>query len=331
MKLPALLALTLTAALCGCFQDLDKTSQKTEAPLRLLTDDNPAWAYENLRLYPVVALAAWQRDNESLKNFKTLSEAMAQQGFRVMERKQFGNSEEPWYNGLTVQNKTQDTVLLFAGEVVKGGNQDRVLAHHEVIMPRSVRNIEVFCVEAGRSTYYNPKASSEEKALAAFNGYFGVASPNVRRALYGQQGQQKVWDAVDKVTEANGASSETSAYTALDHEGEAKKRRDAYLEHLLRAWEGRNDVVGVVAVCGGRVLGVDIYGHSDLFARQFKHLLHGYIAEAALAAHSGEPAKTEQVLAAYHQVVQLAHSPVSKNNFAGKFVYADRCVHLYQK
>lgn len=139
-------------------------NKSEENQLSINMDPNAEWQYKNLRLYPVTSNAVFA--NSAIQHLKTLSEAMQTPGFRVLERKQFGRGNEPWYNGLTVQNKTQDTVLLMAGDVVTGGNQDRVMAHHEVVLPGTVKNVEVFCVEAGRSTYYNQSASQAEKALA---------------------------------------------------------------------------------------------------------------------------------------------------------------------
>jgi hypothetical protein len=216
------LALLLAACTGDGALSVQNAAQQNAA-LAIRQEANPAWQYESLRLYPVTGSASLQAQTSSYENMKLLSEAMKIPGFRVMEQKQFGRSESQWFHGVTVQNKTQDTVLLLSGDVVKGGNQDRVIAHHEVILPRSVRNIEVFCVEAGRSTYYNPQASAAEKEVAAFSGYFSVASPKVRRAVQNPGQQQAVWDAVANVTKANAAESSTSAYTTLDNESEQKK------------------------------------------------------------------------------------------------------------
>ena len=112
-----------TLLFAACQNDTPSTTL-TQAPAKnnliLLTDANPDWQYENLRLYPVIGEGVTA--NNTVKNLKTLSEAMKTPGFRVLERKQFGRDNETWYHGLTVQNKTQDTVLLMSGDVVTGGN-----------------------------------------------------------------------------------------------------------------------------------------------------------------------------------------------------------------
>lgn len=300
------------------------------AGLQLQMNANPAWQYENLRLYPVILASDRQTvDKVGLPLLKTLSEAMNLPGFRITERKQFGNDPGAWYNALTVQNKTDETIFLMAGDVVTGGNQDRVIAHDDVVLPRTVKNIAVFCVEHGRSSYYDPSAPESEKKVAAFRGYYSVASPRVRKAVHSGN-QQGVWDAVSSVTAANDAKSGTGTYAALETENEKKARREAYQRFFDGKFDDMPNAVGIVAVCNGKVVGVDIFGHPDLFRRQFKALLHGYAAESAAAtptAHTPEP----NVAYAFHDVAALADSGKSESDIAGKYSFEGRWVHLYQK
>ncbi|MBN8676717.1 MAG: hypothetical protein J0M29_00745 [Chitinophagales bacterium] len=324
----SLLALTLTSLLWTACQSDKPKFTSSSSQIQLVTDNNPRWVYENLRLYPVTADASLISENQSLAQLKTLAEGMHTPGFRLLEHKQFGKQEDNWFHALTVQNKSQDTILMLSGDVVKGGNQDRVIAHHEVIMPMTVRNIEVYCVETGRSTYYDPQASPAEKDIAAFKGYYNVASPSVRRAVHQSQNQQEVWNAVATVTKENDANSATSAYTALDAETESKKRRDAYFTHLKEAFTDRQDVVGMVAVAGGEVLGVDIFGSPELFRKEMGALLHGYIAESAAKTHA-EVASEEQVRTAYNRVAKLSAVHAKATDGIGKFSWNGHWVHLF--
>ena len=304
--------------------------QYTVAGLQLQMNDNPAWQYENLRLYPVTLESDLQTvDGVGLPILKTLSEAMNLPGFRITERKQFGNNPEAWYNALTVQNKTDETIFLMSGDVVTGGNQDRVIAHDDVVLPGTLKNIEVFCVEQGRSSYYNPTAPESEKKVAAFRGYYSVASPQVRRAVHSGN-QQGVWAAVSSVTSANDAKSGTGTYAALETENEKKARREAYQRFFDGKFDDMPNAVGIVAVCNGKVVGVDIFGQPDLFQRQLKALLHGYAAEAAAskpAAGMPEP----NVEYAFHDVATLADADKHSSEMAGKYELEGRWVHLYKK
>jgi hypothetical protein len=314
----------------ACLGDTPNSTATISAPFSLITAENSHFKYENLRLYPVVASAELLMDADRFPRFKTLAEAMKTPGFRIMERKQFGRDDQAWYHGVTVQNKTRDTVLLLSGEIVKGGNQDRVIAHHEVILPKTVRNIEVFCVEAGRSIYYNQSAPESEKQVAAFNGYFSVASPQVRRAVQKSGNQQKVWDAVAEVTKANHAESPTQSYTALDMESAQKSVRDAYIRQLSHQFDSHDEVVGVVAVCGNQILGVDIFASPELFRSQYPALLHGYVAEAAISSNTGT-ISTEHLQHTFKAVTALTISGNKANDLADKYAWNGHWVHLYSK
>jgi hypothetical protein len=300
----------------------------TKHGLTLLTESNPEWQYENLRLYPVVAEAALA--NSAAANLRTLSDAMKTPGFRVLERKKFGSGNEAWYHGVTVQNKTQDTVFLMAGDVVTGGNQDRVMAFHDIVLPGTVKNVEVFCVEAGRSHYYDQSATQAEKSVGAFKGYYNVASPQVRHAVQSARDQSEVWAAVAKVTKANGAESGTNAYAALDNASEQKARRDAYLNFFNDKITNIPNVVGVIAVSGDKVLGADIFGDSGLFKRQFSALLHGYVAETAMAEKSAQPTESS-VQKEFQAVARLAHLDTKVSEEAGRYAIGEHWVHLYKK
>jgi hypothetical protein len=330
--------LTLFAALAALFFACQSDRQPAANPsnaaaaagLSLLTEANPAWQYENLRLYPIVADAALMDVQNGVKHLKTLAEGMKTAGFRITEQKDFGRSNERTYNILTVQNKSQDTIFMMSGDVVTGGNQDRVIARDQAVAPRTVKNVDVFCVEQGRWQFTDSTATPNEKAIYAFRGYYNVASPQVRQAVQRTNNQSEVWAAVARVTKANGASSSTSTYAALESAADSKAKRDAYLQHFGRHLAQIPNVVGVVAVSGDQVLGVDVFGHNDLFGREYAALLHGFAAEAA--ASGAQPTMSEQaVRRAFEKVARLTSPTAQGGEEAGKFARNGQWVHLYSK
>jgi len=332
-----LLALSI-AALLSCNETGTENTDTTHsgraakvisvAGLQLDLSASPEWQHESLHLYPILMDDATRASNV-LPALKTLAEGMATPGFRITERKQFGREQDNWYNGLTVQNKSTDTIFLLAGDVVTGGNQDRVIAHDDIILPGTVKNIEVFCVEAGRSTYYDPAAPAAEKRVAAFRGYYNVASPQVRQAVYSGN-QAGVWDAVAQVTSANKASSSTNTYAALDTENAQKAKREACLRFFEGKFSDLPNTVGVVAVSNGKVIGVDIFGQPDLFQRQIKALLHGYAAEAAVA--EKQVSESDRLAeAAFRKIAREAAPTRTGSEQVGKFALQDAWVHLYSK
>lgn len=324
--------LTLIFLFAACVNDPASVSDvlKTQTGLSLLTESDPEWQYENLRIYPILADASLPENQAALVNLKTLAEGMKTAGFRITELKQFGRTREHSVNALTVQNKSQDTVFLMSGDVVTGGNQDRVIAQDQVVVPGTVRNIDVFCVEKGRWNYSDPTATANEKKIFAFKGYYNVASPQVRSAVQRTGSQQEVWNAVAKVTSANQAESGTHAYAGLETANEAKTKRDAYLRYFDGKPANLPNMVGMVVVCGDRVLGVDVFGHPDLFRRQYDALLHGYVAEAATEAGTSKLADTE-VEKAFANVARLTKPGTASDEEAGKFAVGQGWVHLYRK
>ena len=278
----------LALSVFACDQSNRETSS-SQAAYRI--DTSQFIAYGKLGLYPVVAT----QQEQGLEDWKTLGEMMDNTHFRITEYIPFGRSDDASAVGqLTVQNKSRDTVLLIPGDVVTGGNQDRVIAHPVAILPKSMQQISVFCVEPGRWSPRveegEPDETQEQGGTFAFSGYFHVASSGVRKAASEKQNQNAVWAEVRKTTTALGAKTKTETYAALQEKGTFKGNIDAYLTSALvkrtadgrtqHPWESTSNIVGVVSVSGDRVTGIDLFGSSELFAKKYSDLLHGYVVDA---------------------------------------------------
>lgn len=326
----ALFALLLSA----CVDTGNKQSQHNALGsvngLQLVTEANPEWQFENLRLYPIIADESTIAANSDQQFLKTLAEGMETPGFRITELKQFGRTEEHTFNALTVQNKSKDTIFMMSGDVVTGGNQDRVIAHDDIVMPGTIKNIEVFCVEKGRWQFTDSTASESEKAAIAFSGYYNVASPEVRKAVQRTGNQQEVWSAVAKVTSANNATSGTYAYAALETKNEFKDKRDACLRFFAGKLIDQPNVVGMVAVCNGAIIGVDVFGHPSLFQRQYESLIHGYATEAVTTGNELK-ASEKTVQKQFDIVAGLTQAGTTSNESAGKLASNEKWIHLFSK
>ncbi len=284
-NLLAILALSLLAVAC----QQEKTAQQPEdqsTPLQVLTSADYQVEYKNLRLYPIVADQEFITANQNVGDFLNLAQAMKNSRFRITEKKPYGRSDDHGaVNSLTIQNKSQDTVFLMTGDVVRGGNQDRVLAMDMVVPPRTITDIPVFCVEHGRWTYHEPEEGQSEEAarnrkIFAFTGYYHVASNDIRKTIRETGNQQEVWNKVNELTSIHNAQSSTEAYAALEESEAFTNTRDAYLEHFRQRFNDKKGVVGVVAVSGDKILGADVFGHPNLFQKQYESLLHSYITDA---------------------------------------------------
>ena len=283
-------------------------------------------ACNDLELFPILADESLLNEQQSIANFKTLAQAMDMQGFRITERKEFGRNSGHVINALTVQNKTRDTIILLSGDVVTGGNQDRVIAHSEVLPPKTIKNIEVFCVEKDRWTYYDQDAAPGEKSLGAFKGYFSMASPSVRKAV-NSGGQKDVWSAVARVTESNGARSRTKTYAALEKKSEqwlANMETMDCLTDKIRAQEG---VVGVIALYQGQHLGTDVFGHSTLLDQHLESLIKGYFADMARLEGSGNSADNRKT--AELELSKAGRKIAGKNSERMQLNWNGNWIHLH--
>jgi hypothetical protein len=255
--------------------------------LEVVTSDNPTLSHENLRIYPILASDAFVAANDAVANLKNLKEGMETKGFYVTEKKPFGRFEdEGAVNNLTIQNKSQDTIYMMQGDVVRGGNQDRILAQDMIVPPRTITNIPVYCVEKGRWQYRqedikeDDQEAEHKRKIYAFSGYYNVASSELRKTVRETRDQQSVWNKVGELTSKNNAKTSTGTYTGLENSKEFTERRDAYLAFFKGKLDEIDNCVGFVAVSGNKVVGCDVFGHPNLLIKQYEALMHGYVTDA---------------------------------------------------
>jgi hypothetical protein len=193
----------------------------------------------------------------------------------VVQIQRAGLSSSETVNTLFIQNISSDTVYIMAGEVVKGGKQDRVIAQDMILPPNSDKiDISVFCVEHGRWTY---KSGNSDFQSAK---YFAPAK--VRASVDVEKSQSAVWSDVSANNVANGTTTSTDALTANENNDKFQGELKTYLENaelkaLPVSW---GNVVGVVAVSGKGVIACDIFATPQLFQSQYEPLLHSYASEA---------------------------------------------------
>ena len=161
-----------------------------------------------------------------------------------------------------------------AGEVVKGGKQDRVLAQDMILPPNSKKvDISVFCVERNRWSYGES---------GQFDKYFSVSSNSVRQKVIQEKNQSAVWEAVGKTVKKNKTETSTGTYTSLVNSKEYTKDLNEYLEYLKKSLGQNPNCIGFVGVSGDKIIGCDIFATPDLFQKQTETILKGYITEAII-------------------------------------------------
>jgi hypothetical protein len=176
-------------------------------------------------------------------------------------------------NKLFIENISEDTVFIMAGEVIKGGKQDRVIEKDIILPPLSGKiDISVFCVEHHRWSFKTTDGK--------FNEYYSVSANSVRQKAAVNKNQQEVWDAVDKITSKQEARTGTGTYAALDSSEKYVKERGEYLEYFNKELDKMEHCIGFVGVSGDSIIGCDLFATEALFKKQQKNLLNAYVTEA---------------------------------------------------
>jgi hypothetical protein len=266
MKNKLFLTIILIAVLC-----VNSYSQFVlkEGYLSILSKEKAeeAFKYKNLILYPVLGGEHFSNPTKP-SNYIPLEEALKQKKVRIVEDEQSGGE----VNQLYIENISKDTVFVMAGEVVKGGKQDRVISDDRVLEPKSGKvPIEVYCVEQNRWTY---------KSDRNFSQYHSLSSNSVRKSAAVSKDQSEVWEKVADVTTKQNAHTNTGTYTALTNSTTLNTELAAYLKFYTAAFAKLPNCVGFVGVSGDKIIGCDIFADNDMLKKQLKNLLQSYSTEA---------------------------------------------------
>ncbi|MDX2045183.1 MAG: DUF6569 family protein [Chitinophagaceae bacterium] len=264
--LAALLAFPLFCISQYTYNNLQVNFLETETAAK-------SYSYENLRLYPIKAKAGFKSQFAGVGKYVPLKEALEKKKVVITEK---SNGET--VSTLTVENVSNDTIIIIVGEVIKGGKQDRIINKDVVLPPkRGKKDLSVYCVESGRWTYNSPRSQNE------FNSYFNVGSVSLRKTVEKEKSQGKVWSKVEEINNANKTKTETSTYTALTSSENFNKKLSAYKKFFKEKFVQEQDVIGVVVVSGDKVLGCDMFATADLFKQNFENLLSSYATEAIIS------------------------------------------------
>ena len=233
--------------------------------------------HQNLAVYPLKG-----RDALAFDNFLTLQEALEQKVASVLE---VGRVNE-----LHIENRGSRPVFVHAGDIVRGGKQDRMIPNDMILPPHSGKvAVESFCVESGRWTWRG------NESAAAFNASNNLAYGNrAKIASRLQSDQSGVWSAVaakqNSLSRKIGSSvrdprSTSSLELTLQNE-KVKKAVEQYERALLDLPREHPDAVGVAIVTSGPVYGADVYCSRTLFRKLWPKLLKGIAVEAVTASHA---------------------------------------------
>jgi len=237
------------------------------------TDQPARFICEKLKLIPIVGNATYKQAYKDMGKYVPMNKAL--QDGRLKIKEQEGGAT---VNTLQATNASKDTIYLMQGEVVVGGKQDRMLAQDVIVAPGATINIGAFCVEHGR---WQAGSTGHE-----FKGTIGVVGQQARKAAAVEKEQTRVWEEVAKDIKKNEAQTSSGSYAHLMNDKEFQADRQRYREKLLGLPASAAGIVGVIAVSGDKVVGLDVFATQELFAQAYPQLVDAYIAEAL---NNGKP------------------------------------------
>jgi len=210
------------------------------------------------------------------KTFLTLQEALAQKKVRVYETRDV--------NELAIRNLSNKDIYVQAGDIVRGGDQDRMISLDFIVPPRSGRMpIAAFCVEPGRWS----KRGNEENASFSSSENM-IATKDLKLAAKREKSQQAVWQNV-KVAQEKLAANVVAAAVEIDNSSsfelsvenaKVKETTEAYTRALSAIVQNKPDVIGYVFAINGHVNSADVYASRALFVKLWPKLLNASAVEA---------------------------------------------------
>jgi hypothetical protein len=268
--------------------------------------------FKNLQLIPIKANNAYKKAYQNIGKYDNLKKAIESGKIEI--------NDSGSVNTLIAINNSDVNVYIIAGEIVKGGKQDRLVAEDVIIAPGEKKNIPAFCVEQNR---WQQKESGNN-----FNGYYNVSSKKVRQAALVDKDQSKVWANVAEATQKNQAVSSTGTYAELAKSKTYTKDLNSYLAFFKDKFINQNNIVVVIALCGYKIIGCDIFATHDLFKNSYQGLLHSYITEA-ITNGSKPTLSNAQVSKYYNNFMKLEAEQEKKLEGKGNvFRYKNKKLHL---
>lgn len=230
------------------------------------------YQHENLTIFLVHA-----PDQRDSRMFTPLEEAM--------ERKLVTVHETSDVNELAIENvSATEEVFVQAGDIVKGGQQDRVLAVDLIVPTKSgTVPIDAFCVEASRWSQRGAEAVDQFSMSDNM-----IATKELKLAARQEVSQGDVWEEVDKsqvklsasvASDVRANSSATSLQLTQENE-KVQAATASYIDKLSSIINGHSNVIGFAFAINNELNSADVYASNAMFKRFWPRLLKTAAIEA---------------------------------------------------
>ena len=279
------------------------TSRQNDKPVASGYRISGPYTHKNLTVFLVHG-----KDLMPGKEFLTLQEALAQKKVRVYETRDV--------NELAIRNLSNQDIYVQAGDIVRGGDQDRMISIDFIVPPHSGRMpIAAFCVESGRWS----QRGNEQSAWFSSSDNI-VATRELKLAAKSANSQEAVWERVsaaqDKLSANVGATvnserSTTSYVLALENSKVIQTTVD-YINALSSIMRNKSDVIGYAFAINGQVNSADVYASHTLFVKLWPKLLKATATEAL--SELNQEAKSEPVAdETIHEFLATSEKPKPKS------------------
>lgn len=288
-------------------------------------------SFKNLTVFPVLsdkstASVELITLDEGLRSGKVKITEMGADGrSRTINRRQNGDSAE--VNRLALTNNSGKALVLIAGEMILGGKQDRIVGHDCIFESTNTPvPLDVFCVEHGRWSgevaFGQSRGSGSGSGLGAGSGAGSgagveatavapMALPNVREKAQAKKSQTEVWGAVSETVTVTASASSTGDLNSVYNDKRVNKQLDDY-ERAFKGKMAENNIVGVVASVGGKIVSADVFGNRSLFQIYWPKMLKSYALEAVSTTTARAPQVSKTDAEAFLARVQGADASGGK-------------------
>lgn len=217
-------------------------------------------SHDGLTLFPLLP-GKNGANGKKIGEIRTMDEAL-EAGSLVVRESGRGVVET-----LLVENRGDAPVLLMAGEILVGGKQNRTLRQDVLLPPRSGPiSIPTYCVEEGR---WREKTSK-------FDSGGALAHPSLRKEALKAAPQAEIWREVRERSQSAGVQSATGDVQAYYGDKKVVQKVEKGSEAIEKQGFPKN-ALGVVAVRGDRVVGVDLFADPSLFAKLRRKVIKTYL------------------------------------------------------
>jgi len=215
-------------------------------------------------------------------------------GFQVREK------ATPTVPILEVENSNPEPVVLFAGETLEGGRQQRVLNQSVIIAGRSVCDIPVSCVEQGRW-----------HGSQQFRGVGEMAPSSIRRSA-NLRDQSEVWSEVNSLLLSSRLVSDTAA---LDEYFRSRPTsHDAAMVDEVASWGPLPAQTGIVVMNAGQVVSFDLFGEPELLSTMWDTLVRSAFA-SGVGSDSSAPNRADKALRFLRRFDREVRGPLGRSDF----------------